>query len=68
MTDRRAKLTPKQRVQRRYPNAYCMRHFDLSDLWCVFLRRKDRFATVCEFSVHKAWIAARASYATGQCG
>ena len=58
MTSRR--LTHKQRVQNRYRTAYCMRHADLPDMWCVFLRRNDTFALVCASSVFKAWRGAHA--------
>ena len=62
------KLTPKQRVQKRYRHAYCMRHFDLWDMWCVFLRKNDRFAHCCAFTVRQAWRNAAKSMYTASKG
>lgn len=56
-TEIRTKRTPKQRVLSRHRTAYCKRHFDVP-LWCVFLRRDDAMALVCERTVHKAWTEA----------
>ena len=57
-------LTFKQRVRRRCKTAYCARHVDIPDLWCVFLRRSDTFATAIAFKINDAWReAARAIHA-----
>lgn len=60
----RKALTFKQRVKRRCKTAYCARHADIPDMWCVFLRRTDTFAKVCAFKINDAWReAARAIHA-----
>lgn len=55
---KRKELTFRQRVRRRCKTAYCARHADIPDMWCVFLRRNDTFAKACAFKINDAWRAA----------